>query len=59
VDDGAEGGHGVLGDGVHRGGDAGDGQRHAAGEAGGEIDGVGGEVDVPREEDHVVVGVGL
>jgi len=59
---GAEGGHGRghggLGDGVHRGRDAGDGERHAAGEARGEVDGVGGEADVPRQEDDVVVGVG-
>jgi len=58
ADGGHGGGHGRLGDGVHGRGDAGDGERHAAGEAGGEVDGVGGEVDVAREDDHVVVGVG-
>lgn len=56
---GHSGGHVGLGDGVHGGSDAGDGERDALAEARGEGDGVGGEVDVVREEYHVVVGVGV
>lgn len=56
---GHRGGHVRLRDGVHRRGDAGDGEGHAPAEARGERDGVGGEVDVVREEDDVVVGVGV
>lgn len=63
VDDGgaAEGshgdGHGCLGDGVHGGGDARDGELDVTGQAGREVDSVGGEVDVMREKYHIVVGV--
>ncbi|PRQ30344.1 hypothetical protein RchiOBHm_Chr5g0023581 [Rosa chinensis] len=34
-------------------------KRQAAGELGGEEDGIGGEVDVVREEDDVIIGVGV
>lgn len=61
--DPSEGGHGGghvgLRDGVHRRGDAGDGEGHAPAEARGEGDGVRGEIDVVREEDDVVVCVGV
>lgn len=51
-------GHGGLGDGVHGRGDAGDRKVDVPGELGVEIDSFGGEVDVVREEDDVIVGVG-
>lgn len=61
--DAAEGGHGNghvgLGDGVHGGRNAGDREGDAAAESGGQMDGVGGEVDVVRKEDDVIVGVGV
>ena len=53
------GGHGGLGDGVHRRRDDRSVEREAAREVGGERNIVGGEVDVVREENHVVVGVGV
>lgn len=64
VDDGgaAEGGHGdghgCFGDGVHRGGDARDGEWDVTGQSSRELDSVGGKVDVMREKNHIVVGVG-
>ena len=53
------GGHGGFGDGVHRRSDDRSVEREAAREVGGERNIVGGEVDVVREENHVVVGVGV
>lgn len=51
-------GHGGLGDGVHRRGNAWDGEVVALGEAGGEVDGVGGEINEAGVDDDVIVGVG-
>lgn len=56
---GHSGSHVGLGDGVHWGGDAGDRKRNVASKAGGEGDGVGGEVDVVWKEDDVVICVGV
>lgn len=53
------GGHGTLGDGVHRGGDDWGEEREPAREVRGEGNVIGGEVDVVREEDDVIVGVGV
>lgn len=59
----AEGGHGEshggFGDGVHGGGHAGEGEGDVAAEFGAEFHRVGGEIDVVREEDDVVVCVGV
>lgn len=52
------GGHVGFGDGVHGGRDAGDREGDIAGESSSELDGVGGEVNVVRKEDDIVVGVG-
>lgn len=53
------GGHVILGDGVHGRGDAREGEIDVAREARGERDGVRGEVNVVREENDVVVSVGV
>lgn len=50
-------GHVALGDGIHRGGDAGGGKLDVASEVGGKRNGVGREVDVMRKEDDVIVGI--
>ncbi|KAK9151531.1 hypothetical protein Syun_009840 [Stephania yunnanensis] len=59
VDDGTMampwGGHGGLRDGVHRRGDAGDGEVDVACELRGEGDGLGREVDVVWEEDDIII----
>lgn len=51
------GSHGRFGDGVHGRSNEGSRKRDVAAETGGEVDGIGGEVDVVREEDKVIVGV--
>lgn len=53
------GSHVGLGDGVHRGGDAGDRKRNVASETGGEGDRISGEVDVVWKEDDVVISIGV
>lgn len=48
-----------LRNGVHGGGNAGDGKRDVTGEPGGELHRLSGKVNVVRKEDDVVVGVGV
>lgn len=53
------GSHVILGDGVHGGGDAREGEIDVAREARGERNGVGREVNVVREKNDVIVSVGV
>ena len=49
--------HVSFGDSVHRGGNAGDRERDIAGEVGRQGHSIGGEVNVVREKDNIVVGI--
>ena len=53
------GGHGALDDGVHKGGEDRGEERNPVREALGEVDVIGGEVNVVQEKDDVIVGVGV